>query len=864
MKFIANKKNRIKIESFSKIITVALYYLLSTYIPAKSQVIPDTTLGQESSVTNTKNIEGLSQVTVTGGSIRGTSLFHSFSDFSIVERSAVYFNDPGVDNIAARVTGAQVSSINGILGVLGGNASLILINPNGIILGENAILDLKGSFLATTADYLQLKDGTQFSARDPKALPIMTVSVPIGLGFDSGSAGTIEVVGGGHNIAVEETDEGEPIELTGSLQPGIGIRPGNEIALIGGPVRFTGGIINAFSGDITISSVHSGYVNIYPSPTKISFGFDSVQEFEDILFSEKSLLDASGFIDGHILIQGKDITITDASIISVSSFGSSNGDITIKASDQIDMIGITSFVNSTLTEGSIVSGGIISINTPTSNSKGPNINIFAGSLNVQDSATIISVTYGDQPGGDININLLGDISLLSPSLFSATIFGGNITTATVGIIPDAGMAGDISIDANNLYIEDGAFLSSGTYGNGDGGSVTVNVNESVVMFGETNIVANPELAVDDYSGSLLGSYAIDSGDAGNLYIKSQNLIVEAGAQINSSTYTSGDAGDININSENIIIRGVGPNSFEPSKIASEATLENTTYNLIFNINEPPTGKAGSIFINSNNLLLDNNAQISVSNEGAIASAGTINIESGDITLGGDSSISANTNSGEGGNINLINDGSVILNDDSSISTSSLGTGNGGNISIISNSLFTFPESTISANSNFGSGGRVSIQSNLAFISPDSKISATSALGPEFNGVIQINTSELEPDKDLIKLGELLSQPEIYDGCANDSGSEMSSFTISGKGGTPIAPHDLYSMIGWVDRKSPHIKKMHTDDEPKKLSSEERIPIIEAQRIETVNGRKILTGAALPLGFYASRNRLSCASLKSIK
>jgi filamentous hemagglutinin family protein len=158
---------------------------------ALAQIVPDQTLGAESSVINPNvNIEGTLSDQIEGGAIRGTNLFHSFEEFNVREGQGAYFLNPvGIEHILSRVTGNNISQILGKLGVLG-NADLFLINPNGIVFGPNATLDLKGSFLATTANSLIFEDGTQFSATDTFAPPLLTVSIPAGLQFRE-TAGSI-------------------------------------------------------------------------------------------------------------------------------------------------------------------------------------------------------------------------------------------------------------------------------------------------------------------------------------------------------------------------------------------------------------------------------------------------------------------------------------------------------------------------------------------------------------------------------------------------------------------------------------------------------------------------------------------------
>ena len=106
----------------------------------------------------------MSSCNIRGGERRGNNLFHSFSQFNVDSGATVLFVDPGVTNILSRVTGTDSSNILGTLGVSGGNANLFLMNPNGIIFGPNARLDLRGSFVATTANAIQFGDQGFFSA----------------------------------------------------------------------------------------------------------------------------------------------------------------------------------------------------------------------------------------------------------------------------------------------------------------------------------------------------------------------------------------------------------------------------------------------------------------------------------------------------------------------------------------------------------------------------------------------------------------------------------------------------------------------------------------------------------------------------
>lgn len=139
-------------------------YLLSGFATlwgasSHAQVNPDQTLGAESSVVILGlEVRGELGDVIEGGATRGENLFHSFSEFNIGQSERVFFYSPeGISNILSRVTGSRTSNIDGILGTVGeSDAALFLMNPNGIVFGENASLDVQGAFTATTAAGIRL------------------------------------------------------------------------------------------------------------------------------------------------------------------------------------------------------------------------------------------------------------------------------------------------------------------------------------------------------------------------------------------------------------------------------------------------------------------------------------------------------------------------------------------------------------------------------------------------------------------------------------------------------------------------------------------------------------------------------------
>ena len=194
-------------------------------VKTKAQIIPDSTLGSESSVVH--QIDRLRD-RIDGGAMRGRNLFHSFQEFNVGENRSLHFSNPaGIENILTRVTGNNASNIFGKLGVLG-EANLFLVNPNGIIFGPNASLDMKGSFLGTTAEGIQLGETGFFSASSPESSTLLSIDPNVGF----------------HNALANYQAR---IENQGNLQVG----PGETLSLQGSEVNITGNL-TAEGGNVEV------------------------------------------------------------------------------------------------------------------------------------------------------------------------------------------------------------------------------------------------------------------------------------------------------------------------------------------------------------------------------------------------------------------------------------------------------------------------------------------------------------------------------------------------------------------------------------------------------------------------------------
>jgi filamentous hemagglutinin family protein len=202
--------------------------------PALAQITPDTTLGAESSIVTPDAIVGGNPADlIEGGALRGSNVFHSFIDFNVAESQRVYFANPnGINNIVSRVTGGNVSNIFGTLGV-DGAANLFLLNPNGILFGPNAQLDVAGSFSASTGDRFSYLDGSEFNAVNPNDAPLVTVNITPGVQLVDVPQGDIL------NAADLEVGAGQTLALLGNTVINSG-----DLTAAGGTVQVLGNQVN--------------------------------------------------------------------------------------------------------------------------------------------------------------------------------------------------------------------------------------------------------------------------------------------------------------------------------------------------------------------------------------------------------------------------------------------------------------------------------------------------------------------------------------------------------------------------------------------------------------------------------------------
>ena len=719
--------------------------------PALAQITPDHTVGTQ--VTPNVTIHGVPSDRIDGGTIRGANLFHSFSDFNIQAGRGAYFTNPaGITNILTRVTGSNTSNINGTLGVLG-NANLFLLNPNGIIFGPGARLDLNGSFLATTANSINFADGTQFSASNPQAAPLLTVSVPVGLGLGS-NPGPIQVQGTGNHLMPSVFS---PTLGAGASATGLRVQPGQTLALVGGDVSLTGGVLTAPQGRIELGSGAGGVVSLSPTPQGWTLGYGGVQSLRNIQFSQKALVDASGAGGGEIDLVGRQLLFTDVSGALIQNQGlQPSGNISVKASESVQLQSFSILDNETVRGGK---EGDVVISTP--------------QLTLLDGSSIAARAFGAGSGGNVIVNAntiqLAGFTAASPA------FRSTILAVTYG----AGRGGDVTISTGRLTLLQGAYVAGITFGSGASGDVKVNATDSIQVLGVQPGFLTP---------SNVSSTSFNTGNAGSVMLNTSRLAIRDGGSVDAVTGGTGKAGSVTINaSDSVEVNGTVPGTLLPSLVNSSAVIVDPAVLKLYGLPPGTSGASGDITINTGRLSVTNGALINVRNNGS-GNGGTVRVNARSITLDQQGSITATAASGQGGNIALQTQ-DLQLRHGSNITATAGGTGNGGNVTIATDTLVALEDSNITANAVRGRGGNIQIATQGLFLSPDSHITASSQLG--VSGAVNVSLLNLNQQNAIaIASSNFVSEEQVVaDSCLTRNNARQGKFVVAGNGGLPETPDE---------------------------------------------------------------------------
>jgi filamentous hemagglutinin family protein len=749
---------------------------LSNHVQAQ-QVVPDGTL--DTIVTQAGNT-----FTITNGTTAGTNLFHSLREFSIPTGGAAIFdNATTIQNIFSRVTGSNVSNIDGLIQT-NGTANLFLLNPNGILFGANAQLNVGGSFIGTTAERIKFADNSEFGVTNV-ANPLLTISAPIGLQMGQNAA-SIQVQGTGHSHLYTRSTA-LPFDRS-SHDRGLAVPTGQTLALIGSNILLESGVLTAEDGQIQVGAIGANQlVDLNATPLGWQFGYNRVSNFGNIQLNERSLLDASGLIGGSIQLQGQQIDLLNASTLLIQNFGSiSAGSLQVNATEGLRLQG-NSAAGLAISELLTVSLG---------SGRGAEIQVNAPKIQMYDGSVIGTRAFNLGSGGAIQVRA-DQLEIIGASLGNPALVT-TLGSATFGVI---GTGGDVAISTRQLAIQNGGALTTITFGNGgNGGNVTIDAKESVIVSGRSPILLSP---------STISIISLGSGDAGRLKMNTSEVSILNGGQITSSTFASGAAGNITITADRSVKVAdgfsIGP-VLLPSQITSASDFTSPEIQQAFGLPAAPTGRSGNVVINTPILQVANGSLISVANNSAQGDGGSLSVNANSISLDRNARLSASTVSGEGGNVQ-VKTNLVSLRRGSSITTTAGGTGKGGDITIDAPILLGLENSDIVANATRGQGGNIAITTQailgLAYrdlIDPESVLTSDITASSQFdvNGTVQISNIGVDPNTGLVSLPTTLvdASQQISADCST---TQNSSFVMTGRGGIPQNPLE-YTRVhrNWSD------------------------------------------------------------------
>jgi filamentous hemagglutinin family protein len=657
--------------------------IAQTYQPSNRTPVADNTLGTQVSG-NGNNFN------ITGGVNKGQTLFHSFTDFSVPTNGQANFTNPvGNRDIITRVTGGVFSDINGLVNTNGAN--FFLINPNGIVFGTNARLNVGKAFLGSTANGIDLVDAggrmITFGANPNSDAPLLSIAPNVL--FDVSRLN----MGGGNG----------QINNFGTLQTN---NPSQYIGLIGGNVSMNGGEINAPGGRVELGGLSAvGTVGLGVDVNNRQVQFPTNVARGDVSLTNGARVDVAGAGGGDIAISARNLEILGGSVVrggieqGLGTPETVAGDIKLNATGKI-----------------VVGSNSLIFNDVRLNSKGQggNITIDTGSFSLRDGAQLSSSTAGTGNAGNVTVTAKDAVSLTGRADIFSTVKAGGV-----------GKGGTIDINAGSLSLRDGAQVISGIYGKsdlqpagqGETGNITVTVTGAVDIAG----------LKDGFASAIFSDVETGTkGNGGNITIDAASVSLTNRAKLEASTAGTGNAGNVTVT-------------------AKDAVSLTSRADIFSNVKAGGVGKGGDITIDAASLSLQDGSQLQTAmlsgadpQRTGKGAAGNITVKvTGTVDLAGTkdgftSSIFSDVETGtkgNGGNI-TIDAGSVFLRDGATLTASTAGTGDAGSVKLTAKNAVSLVNGDIFSRveaGGVGKGGTIDIHATALSIQDGAQVT-TSTLG----------------------------------------------------------------------------------------------------------------------------------------
>ncbi|NEU72255.1 S-layer family protein, partial [Hassallia byssoidea VB512170] len=598
-----------------------------------------------------------------GGNINITGSSLSLTDGSqlqtILRRSDTQNNLLGgrgnAGNVNIDVTGQVI-----IAGQRNGLTSGISSSVGTGATGNAGNINIKsGSF--SLANGAQLSSGTfgQGNAGSVFIQASDAVSFTNGDIFSTVQAGS---VGNGGNIDIKAAS----LTLTDGAQLITNVEAANE-TLLGG--RGNAGNVNIdVSGKVTISGVKD--------------------EFGSAILSRLRTAEIGN--GGDINIKSGSFELSNGALLSASTFGQGNaGSVFIQASDAVSLANADIFSN--VQPGAVGNSG--------------NINVQARTLSLTDDSSLFASTSGQGNAGNISVQVTDSVSLANSIIFS------NVADGAVG------NAGNINVQARTLSLTDNSSLLATTFGQGNGGNISIQATDSVFLAGKLNgITTNVSAGAVGNAGNIniqTGLFSLTDesqvgatnlggkGSSGNILINTANdFSITRGAFVSAASSGEGNAGKITIRSGGAVL--ISGRSDRTSSAVTSGILDSGV------------GNGGDIEIQARSFSLSDGADLFTFTSGR-GNAGNISINTiDDFTVKNASVATFTSGQGNAGKIAIRAGGNVSISDRANLLSS------------------VAPE-------GIGSGGDIEIQGRSFSLSDNAQL-FTATLGKGDAGNFQINTS----------------------------------------------------------------------------------------------------------------------------
>lgn len=709
--------NKIKLFNLPTQKVIFLYLLLLLPVSAKGEIVLDGTLGIRKTLVGPDFI-----VEANMGIQKGNNLFHSFELLNLQANESVTFNGyDTIQRVISRITGGQVSYLNGLLRCTIPQADLFFINPAGIIFGADARLDMSGSFYATTADYLKLGTEGRFDATHSQQ-SILTTTSPTAFGFLTHTPAQIIKNNSFLFLSANKT-----------------------LALIGGDLHLQDTQIQLTDGQLLNSfiAVPMGEIQLV-----------SVADVGEIPINFNKLPEK--------LHLGK-ITLTD------------------------DTQGVNNLQRSIA-------------NLDVSGEGGGKITMVAEQI-VLDNAYIFADTIGKQAGRGINIQVTGELQLNQASRLTTEVFNPKNITEAIG------KAGNITISAKKITINEGSQIASTSQTAQSAGNIAIISHDSVTITGRFSVRTAQGLL--QFNSGLLTN-TLQQGQGGNITLTTSKLTLTQGGTIRADTRGLGNAGNIRLKIDELQLTTGSKISVSAGNQAAtvgtgqggELTIEATDNINIVGTKEQPSailsnvftaGKGGVISISAPNITITQQGQIQ-SGSDSIGEAGAITIQADNLKLY-QAEVSCRALLAEGGNITLHIKKQLNLTD-SQISVYTLGQqDNSGNVIIEQPTFTILANSRVLASAISGHGGNIQITTKHLISNQNNELNASSQLG--IDGQVTINAPDQDMNDSLMMLPTPFLQAEnwLKERCINRS--DVENYLVINQFQTIPPPTDLETGHFWL-------------------------------------------------------------------